>query len=187
MSDRQHLVCILALMVLGATLGISLGIWHRYGFLSFAPVPVAAVVVVEAFRQRMFILMDGKKRFLTGVWRGLVHMREFFHIQVMHIDEIVVEDSTAKLTAVKGPEAGREGMPRKFHVIGKGRAGSHLLCSTSSQKNATLVAYAVSRTLGKELSGCVDLSHWRRYIEALEEEEKKVLKKLLGPQVHRRE
>ena len=92
-----------------------------------------------------------------------------------------VEDSTARLTRIIGPEAGKEGGTRKFHVIAKARGGqNYLICSTSSQRNATLIAYAVSRALGKQLSGRVQLSHWREYIDVLEEEEKEVLDQLIS-------
>jgi hypothetical protein len=171
-------------IVLGSTFGLSLALIRRYGLLALSPLPVAVIITLDALRQKMFILIDAKRRFLTGVRRGLLLTRELFTVQVVGVNEIAVEDSTARLTRVIGPEAGKEGGTRKFHVIAKGRSGAHLICSTSSEKNATLVAFAVSRATGKRLGGRVNLSHWQNYIEILEEEEKQVLDQLISGRHH---
>jgi hypothetical protein len=183
-SDRQQVLNILMFIVLGSTFGLSLALIRRYGLLALSPLPVAVIITLDALRQKMFILIDAKRRFLTGVRRGLLLTRELFTVQVVGVNEIAVEDSTARLTRVIGPEAGKEGGTRKFHVIAKGRSGAHLICSTSSEKNATLVAFAVSRATGKRLGGRVNLSHWQNYIEILEEEEKQVLDQLISGRHH---
>jgi hypothetical protein len=178
-SDRQQLLNVIMFVVLGSTLGLSLGLLSVYGLLALTPVPVAAIITLDALRQRVFLMMDAKRRFLTGVRRGLLRTSELFTFQIVHVNEIAVEDSTARLTRIIGPEAGKEGGARKFHVIAKARENNYLVCSTSSDKNATLIAYAISRALGKPLSGRVNLTHWRDYVEILEEEEKEALGQLI--------
>lgn len=183
-SDRQQALNILMFIILGSTFGLSLALVRKYGLFALSPLPVAIIITLDALRQKMFILIDAKRRFLTGVRRGLLMTKELFTVQVVGVSEIAVEDSTAKLTRVAGPEAGREGGTRKFHVIAKGRGGSYLICSTSNEKNATLVAFAVSRATGKRLGGRVNLSHWSDYIEILEEEEKQILDQLISGRHH---
>lgn len=183
-TDRQQAINITMFILLGATFGICLALFKKYSLLALIPIPIVGIVTLDALRQRLFILMDAKRRFLIGVRKGLVLTKELFTLQVVHVSEITVEDSTARLTRVIGPEAGREGGTRKFHVIARGRAGNHLISSTSSEKNATLIAYAVSRAIGKRLGGRVNLSHWREYIDILEEEEKEVLSTLISGRHH---
>jgi hypothetical protein len=179
-TDKQQAINIVMFVLLGATFGLSLALTSKYGLLALAPVPIVAIITLDALRQRMYIMMDAKRRFLTGARRGLLLTKEIFTIQLVHISEITVEDSTARLTRVIGPEAGKEGGSRKFHVIARGRSGNHLICSTSNEKNATLIGYAVSRAIAKRLSGRVNLTHWRDYIEILEEEEKEILNSLIS-------
>jgi hypothetical protein len=179
-TDRQQAINITMFIILGATLGLCLALMQKYGSLALIPVPIVIVITLDSLRQRMFLMMDAKRRSLTGVRRGLVFTKEIFTIQLVHVSEITVEDSTARLTKVIGPEAGKEGGTRKFHIIAKGRGGNHLICSTSSEKNATLISYAISRAVAKRLSGRVKLSHWRDYLDILEEEEKEVLDALIS-------
>lgn len=179
-SDKQQVITITMFIIFGATVGICMGLVRKYGLLTLVPIPVVGVVTVDALRQRMFILMDGKRRFLTGVRRGFVFTKELLTIQLVGVREIRVEDTTAKLTQVEGPETGKAGGRRKFHVIATGRSGNHLICSTSNEKTATLVGYSVSKATEKPLQGRVNLSYWRDYIDVLEEEEKEVLKGLVS-------
>ncbi len=179
-TDRQQAINILAFIVFGATLGLCLALAQIYGILALAPIPVAAIVAADALRQRMFILIDAKRRFLTGVRKGFILTKEIFMIQVVQVIEITVEDSTARITRIVGPEVGKEGGTRKFHVIAKGRGGNFLIASTSNERSATLIAYAVSRAINRRLGGRVNLTHWRDYIEILEEEEKEVLEGLIS-------
>ena len=179
-TDRQQVFNILAFVVFGATLGLCLALTPIYGVIALAPIPVAGIIAADALRQRMFILMDAKRRFLSGVRKGFILTKELFMIQVVQVVEITVEDSTAKITRVVGPEAGKEGGTRKFHVIAKGRGGNFLIASTSNERNATLIAYAVSRAINKRLAGRVNLVHWRDYIEILEAEEKEILEGLIS-------
>ena len=171
-------------IILGSTFGLSLALIRKFGLFALAPIPVAIIITLDALRQKMFILIDAKRRFVIGVRKGLLLTKELFNVQVVGVSEIAVEDSTVKLTRVIGPEAGKEGGSRKFHVIAKGRSGAHLICSTSNEKNATLIAFAVSRATGKRLGGRVNLSHWRDYIEILEEEEKQILDQLISGRHH---
>jgi len=179
-TDRQQVFNILAFVVFGATLGLCMALLPIYGLIALIPIPVAAIIAADALRQRMFILMDAKRRFLTGVRKGFILTKELFMIQVVQVVEITVEDSTAKITRVVGPEAGREGGTRKFHVLARGRGGNFLIASTSNERNATLIAYAVSRAINKRLAGRVNLVHWRNYIEILEAEEKEILEGLIS-------
>ena len=179
-TDRQQAVNILMFVILGATFGLSLALLKSQGLFALIPIPVVVIVTVDALRQRVFILMDAKRRFLTGVKKGMLFTSELFMIQVVRIIEISVEDSATGATQVVGLEAGKKGGTRKFHVIAKSRGGNILICSTSSPKNATLIAYAVSRAVGKRLGGRVDLRHWRSYVDVLEEEEKEVLQSLIS-------
>ncbi len=179
LSDRQQVINITTFIIFGAVLGTGLALLPKYSLLALIPVPIAGIITVDALRQRMFILMDGKKRFLTGVRRGLLFTKELYSVQVVLIKEIRLEDSTAKRTKVEGPEAGKEGGMRKFHVIAMGRNSDDLLCATSSEKTATLVGHAVSRAIGKRFGGRINLSHWRDYIDILEEEEKEALGSLM--------
>lgn len=179
-TDRQQAINILMFVILGATFGLSLALLKSRGLIALIPVPIVVIATVDALRQRVFILMDAKRRFLTGVRKGMLFTSELFTIQVVRIIEISVEDSATGVTRVMGPEAGKKGGTRKFHVIAKGRGGNTLICSTSSPKNATLIAYAVSRAVGKRLGGRVDLRHWRSYVDVLEEEEKEVLQSLIS-------
>lgn len=179
-TDRQQAINIVMFIILGATLGLCLALIPKYGPFALIPIPVVAIITLDALRQKMYIMMDAKRRFLSGARRGLLLTREIFTIQLVHISEITVEDSTARLTRVIGPEAGREGGTRKFHVIARGRSGNHLICSTSSEKNATLIGYAVSRAVAKRLSGRVNLTLWRDYVSILEEEEKEILNTLIS-------
>jgi len=180
-TDRQQAINITMFILFGAALGLSLALFKVYGTIAFIPVPIAGIMTLDSLRQRMYILMDAKRRFLTGVRRGLIFTKEIFTFQVVHVNEIVIEDSTARLTRVTGPEAGKEGGgTRKFHIIAKGRAGNFLISSTSSERNATLIGYAISRALGKRLGGRINISHWQAYIDVLEEEEKEVLSSLIS-------
>jgi hypothetical protein len=179
-TDRQQAINILAFIIFGATLGLCMALMQVYGVFALIPIPIAGIFAADALRQRMFILMDAKRRFLTGVRKGFILTKEIFSIQVVQVLEITVEDSTANITRVIGPEVGKQGGTRKFHVIAKGRGGNFLVASTSNERNATLIAYAVSRAINRRLGGRVNLSHWKEYIEILEEEEKDVLEGLIS-------
>ena len=184
-SDRQQIIVITMFIILGAALGTGLALLPYYNLLALAPVPFIVIVTVDALRQRMFILMDGKRRYLTGVRRGLLFTEELYNVQVVGIREIKIEDSTASKTkVVVGHEPGKGRGARKFHVIAIRREGNALLSATSSQMTATLVAYAVSRAIGKPLAGRVNLSHWRDYVELLEDEEKEALEGLIKAPRH---
>lgn len=167
-------------ILLGASLGLSLALIKVYGIIAFIPVPIAAIITADALRQRMYILMDAKRRFLTGIVKGFIFTKDIFTIQVIHINEIAIEDSTALQTQLSGYWKVEPGRTRKFLVVAKGRAGNFMISYSTSERNSTLIAYAVSRALGKPLGGRVNLGHWKDYIEILEAEEKEVLGSLIS-------